>query len=142
MLFVSSILHWLTSESFFLSLVTVYDVNESIDPTLSWSVVGFSPFPLFFCFILGSIAVLAYLISGFRRYDGGIPLVGNSSAAISAACHRPATDLMAFTKSIMWGVTEKTAEAEIRTGVGHCCLTSFEVTKPVEGNLYAGLNED
>jgi hypothetical protein len=47
---------------------------------------------------------------------------------------------MAAKKLLMWGVLvcdSETVGAEEE--VGHCCLTSFEVERPREGELYAGL---
>jgi hypothetical protein len=74
-------------------------------------------------------------MNGFRRYDSRIPIVGSCSAAISAACHRPADDEDAALEAVKWGVVER----EDTGGVGHCCLSSFEVREPVEGARYAGM---
>jgi hypothetical protein len=86
--------------------------------------------------------VLACIAVSFRSYDPGISLVGSCSAAISAACHRPSADTMAYERPVMWGVVDEANVWQGASGVGHCCLTSFEVTKPVEGRLYAGLKEE
>ena len=76
------------------------------------------------------------IVNGFRKYDDGIPLVGSCSAAISAACHAQRGDEMAFLKPLMWGKVQ-----DSRDGVGHCCFSSFEVERPVSGDLYAGVKE-
>ena len=82
--------------------------------------------------------MLGGIVNGFRRYDDGIPLVGSCSAAISAACHRPGVDAMAYSRSVMWGVMDGDENGGMGSEVGHCCFSSFEVGKPVKGHLYAG----
>jgi hypothetical protein len=131
-------LHWLMSQSLFLALVTVYDDTGLPDEEDSISTVGYSCIAIFFALILGSVAVLGGIVNGFRRYDDGIPLVGSCSAAISAACHRPGVDAMAYARSVMWGVMDGDEDGGMGSEVGHCCFSSFEVGKPVKGHLYAG----
>jgi hypothetical protein len=132
-------LHWLMSQSLFLALVTVYDDTGIMDPYSSISTVGYSCIAIFCALILGSVAVLGGLVNGFRRYDGGIPLVGSCSAAISAACHRPSVDTMAYVRPVVWGVIDMDENECRGSEVGHCCFSSFEVGKPVKGHLYAGM---
>ena len=55
-----------------------------------------------------------------QKYKSGIPLVLSSSAAISAACHAPESDIDAELLLVKWGVVGE-ADAE---GVGHCFFTS------------------
>jgi len=127
-------LHWLMSQSLFLALVNVYDDDGSFDASSSISTVGYSCIAIFCALVLGGVAVVCGIVNGFRRYDDGIPLVGSCSAAISAACHPQRGDEMAFLKPVMWGKVH-----EDRTdGLGHCCFSSFEVERPVSGELYAG----
>ena len=66
----------------------------------------------------------------------GLPLVGNSSLAISAACHPPIEDGNAAAENVMWGAVVH----EEAPRLGHCCLTSLQVEMPIAGNLYAGNN--
>lgn len=62
-----------------------------------------------------------------------MPVVAYSSVAISAACHRLEEDIDTSVLSVQWGsVTSGDAT------IGHCCLTSFDVSPPVEGNIYGG----
>lgn len=131
-------LHWLMSQSLFLALITVYDDTGLLDQDNSISTVGYSCIAIFFALILGSVAVLGGIVNGFRRYDDGIPLVGSCSAAISAACHRPCVDAMAYVRPVMWGVMDADGDGGMGSEVGHCCFSSFEVGKPVKGHLYAG----
>ena len=58
-------------------------------------------------------------------------------AGISAAFHPPEGDTNASTKALLWGVVDKGSEDNTGTAIGHCSFTSFEVTAPVEGQLYA-----
>lgn len=83
--------------------------------------------------------MLAAIVVGFRQIDSAIPLVGNCSAAISAACHPLAEDEGVWRKKLMWGVVDERDGSE---AVGHCSFSGLEVERPVEGRLYAGLKQD
>ena len=137
-LVISGTLHWLVSQSLFLALVIQVNASGYEEP-LDWILVptqiGYSCIAIIIAIFFGSIVVLLIILNGFRRYKPGIPLVGSCSAAISAACHQPKDDSDAAIKPLMWGVVST------KDGVGHCCFTSFEVTPPVEGELYAGFGE-
>jgi len=122
------------SQSLFLALVDVYDQDGVLNPNDSISKAGYSCIAIFFSIIVGSVAVILGILNGFRRYSPDIPLVGSCSAAISASCHRPEEDNLAFLGPVSWGCVN----AEETEGVGHCCLSSLEVTRPVEGYFYAG----
>lgn len=130
LLFISGILHWLVSQSLFLARVSFYLEDGTEDNASSFSTVGYSCIAIITVIIVGGIVVLFGILNGFRRYKPGIPLVGSCSAAISAACHRPKEDEDAAGKPLMWGVVST------KDGIGHCCFTSFDVTPPVEGELY------
>ena len=132
LLIVSSILHWLVSQSVFLARISLSSAGE-VGFYSSVSTVGCSCMAIITVICASGIVVFIGILNGFRRYKPGMPLVGSNSAAISVACHRPNEDLDAAYKPVMWGAV-KTDGA-----VGHCCFTSFEVTKPLEGELYAGL---
>ena len=137
----SGVMHWLVSESVFLAQLEVYDTfyqdGDSPTPTLSddsFLGCGYSASALIAVIILGSIMVLVLIGNAFRRLDGGIPLVGSCSLAISAACHRPPADKDAAYLPVQWGVVTQPSGCE----PGHCCFTSFEVEPPIVGQLYAG----
>lgn len=132
LLITSATLHWLVSQSLFLANVKYYDTNGHEDILNSRSTVGYSCIAIITVIILGAVVTLIGILHGFRRYQG-MPLAGSCSAAISAACHRPEDDLDAPIKPVMWGVVSS------ESGVGHCCFTSFEVSPPIPGELYAGL---
>ena len=144
LLVLSGTLHWLVSQSIFLARVDYYD-NGILDDDdyydtdnlqygtqyQSISTLGYSCIAIITVIALGGIVVLVGILHGFRRYKPGVPLVGSCSAAISAACHRPNEDVDAPFKPVMWGAVESS------NPIGHCCFTSFEVTKPVKGQVYA-----
>ena len=132
LLVLSGTLHWLVSQSIFLARVDWYDdgVLDPYSSSYSASTVGYSCIAIITVIALGGIVVIIGILHGFKRYKPGIPLAGSCSAAISAACHRPNEDVDAAYKPLMWGAVESSGP------IGHCCFTSFEVTKPVKGQKY------
>lgn len=134
----SSALHWFVSQSIFLARVNVLDSAGDEVTHESISTCGYSPMAMIFVIILGSIVVLLGIANGFRKARVGMPLAGSCSAAISAACHPPETDVDASMKRVMWGVVNKESFKHLDESVGHCSFTSFKVEAPIEGNLYAG----
>lgn len=70
----------------------------------------------------------------FGKTPVKIPWGANSSLVLSAACHPPPGDTNAHFKELKWGVV-KSRYCEV--GIGHCSLTSEDVTAPEEGNQYA-----
>lgn len=168
---VSAVLHWLVSQSLFLVDINYYS-NEGIpDPNLRDGVdgCGFSPIAILTTVIVGFLVLLVAIATGFSRYpEGGIPLAGSCSLAISAACHPPPDDDRPSEKPVMWGALKESATesaTESDTGeegssfrlldsqqqasvnakrqdmvkVGHCTFTSLPVEEPVKGGLYAGV---
>ena len=126
LLIMSSLLHWLVSQTLFFVRIEVVQSAAVITSC------GFSPIAIITVIPIGVILVLVVVLLGFRRYEKGIPFAGSSSAAISAACHPPEEDVDARFLPVMWG----DVKTEHST-VGHCCFTSFAVSTPVEGNMYA-----
>ena len=107
----------MTSASFLLNLILscVPNITSKIDeyttagqpdPEASLTTAGYSSLAIFIAMATGAMSVLAVNLNGFRRFDAGIPLVGSSSAAISAACHRPGGDDGAAEKVVRRGVIE------------------------------------
>lgn len=74
---------------------------------------------------------------GFKKLSRTMPLAGERSLAISAACHPPATDTRAIILPVKWGALEGIGREE--GGIGHCTLTSQDVDPPVKGRLYVGI---
>lgn len=132
LLVMSGILHWLVSQSLFLVRIIVerrdYEEQE-LDDLIS--TCGYSPIAIITIIPLGALLLLVVIAIGFREYRKGMPLAGSCSAAISAACHRPEEDVDAAVLPVLWGVVSTEGP------IGHCCFTSFEVSRPVEGESYA-----
>ena len=77
--------------------------------------------------------LLALIGTGLRKYGYEMPLVGNDSWAISAACHATGADDMTGKGRLTWGVLGPQSE----DGVRHCCFTDLEVVPPIVGDKYA-----
>lgn len=142
LLVISGILHWLVSQSIFLARITLFDDQENeiplgsiYTPLSSIYTCGYSCIAIITVIIFGSIVILFGISNGFRKYKGGMPLIGSCSAAISAACHSLKNDPHAAFLPVMWGAVETTGP------VGHCCFSSLDVSPPVEGKEYAGERE-
>ncbi|MCJ1312051.1 hypothetical protein MMC25_005725 [Agyrium rufum] len=127
----SGLLHWLVSQSIFLAQVNYYNIDGTHDDSSSISNCGFSCIGIIFAIIVGSLLIMGSWANCFRRYPGGIPLATHCSAAISAACHPPKEDVDAAFKRVQYG------EVESKNGVRHCTFTSFDVSTPIAGELYA-----
>ena len=135
----SSALHWFVSQSIFIARVNGLDVIDSrLVEFPGVSTCGYSPIAMIFVIILGSIVVLLGISNGFRKARVGMPLAGSCSAAISAACHPPKTDVNASLKRVMWGVVADESFQYSGESVGHCSFTSFQVEAPTVDKLYAG----
>jgi hypothetical protein len=93
---------------------------------------GFSFVALIFLISIGWVVLIIGVVLGFRKFKGGIPLVGSCSAAISAACHPLPNETDVALKEVMWGVVS------IGKGVGHCALSGNYVSPPISGRLYLG----
>ena len=135
LLMASSMLHWLVSESIFLARINVMYSGVELSG-IGLSTCGYSPMAMIFVIILGSFIVLLGICFGFRKSRGGMPLAGSCSAAISAACHPPETDVNASLKRVMWGVVAEDSFQYEGENVGHCSFTSSTVEAPVVGKWY------
>jgi hypothetical protein len=147
-------LHYLVSTSFFIVDIVEYDWNSNgtlynnseedydpghfsngigADPT-GW-VVNYSPIAVL-CTLLASLVLIAFPIAlGFRKLYPGTPIVGSSSALISAACHPQAEEGDAGLLPVQWGLLDGLIDPA--TGGGRCTISSGEVTVPIEGQLYS-----
>ena len=128
----AAVLHWLLSQSIFLVKIEVFDPYHNFVPDGGILTCGFSLYALFITLIVAAVMLIAFFIIGLRPLDTIMPFAGNSSLAVSAACHRPLEDKDASLLPIRWGAVSH----ETRDGPGHCCLTSFDVELPIEGHAY------
>ena len=88
---------------------------------------------------MGSVIFIIFLGNACRILDGDMPLVSTCSAAISAACHRPAEDTEAHLFPLKWGVVREPSGQY----AGHCSLTTLrDVRAPQEGEWFAGPYDD
>jgi hypothetical protein len=98
---------------------------------------------IIFAIGLGGFMVLVILMLGLRKFQSNIPVAGNCSAAISAACHPPEDDKEAAQKRVMWGETilntAQIGEAEVNDSLSHphCTFTSQHVVQPSPTKTYA-----
>lgn len=148
LLVTSGTLHWLVSQSLFLARVTAFTPDGGEDASGSISTIGYSCVAIITVILLGTVVVLLGIANGCRRYREGMPMVGSCSAAISAACQRPGWDEEASRRAVLWGASGERKRVVDVGGrvlgvgeelvVGHCCFSSWEVEKPVVGELYMG----
>ena len=139
-----AVLHWLVSQSLFLVILQYYDDSGPIADKF-YAQLGYSAMAVIVLLVIGFITIIAGVLMGFRRYRGGMPLVGSCSAAISAACHQPKEDVDVADLPLMWGVvgedatnTEYNRDEVNSEAPGHCCFTSLPISRPKEGRMYAG----
>ena len=134
----SMLMHFLISQAIFLARVQWYDLGEE---STSISELGYSPVGILASCCVGGGLLLFQLLSSLRPLKGGgIPLHGNESCAISAACHPPTdendhqllTENMALSK-VMWGAV---LQPQSDKDVGHCSFTSGQVEMPERGKRY------
>lgn len=153
LMIMSGLLHWLVSQSIFLVAIeelppsipgqniTGYDQKNiplSADDYSGYGTLtcGYSPLAIILVIITGFSLMLATILLGCRRYEAGIPLAGNCSAVISAACHPEGNlgDADAAYLPLRWGVTHSEGD------IGHCAFSAEKVGFPEEDHLYAGLS--
>lgn len=139
LLVLSTVLHWFVSQSIFIVRVLGFDNMGKESPSSTISTCGYSPIAIISTLILGGAIFSLGIAFGFRKYTQGAPLIGSSSAAISAACHPPKLDIDAPSRSLVFGevlLNEKNAKDR---QTGHCCFTSYHVSRPSKGKMYTGL---
>ncbi|KAH7348829.1 hypothetical protein BKA65DRAFT_501524 [Rhexocercosporidium sp. MPI-PUGE-AT-0058] len=127
----SSVLHWLISQSLFISRTEVLDTLGEPEP-ISYMNVGYNPLAILLALLFGVAMVLVMILNGFKKLTEGSILVGNNSLAIAAACQRE-KDEGAEKRKVMWGAVRH--EAEDGTP-GHCCFSSEHVEMPRIGDKY------
>jgi len=97
--------------------------------------IGYSPIAILIAIIVFIIVVLALIINSFRKLNPAMPLMGNCSAVISAACHPDPSEANEFIpfKAVKWGVTSRPQPGG---KPGHCAFTTANVSSPIPGDLY------
>lgn len=105
LLIVSAVLHWLVSQSFFFVQVIPFDrhgVPQERYPEVLVT-CGYSPVAIIFGIIVGGLLPVVAALMGLRRFRSHMPLAGQCSAAISAACHPMTTAVDHALKPVQWG---------------------------------------
>ena len=131
----SNVLHCFVSQSIFLAHVIQFDNEDKTNSLKTLSTCGYSNIAIISVIIVESIIILLRILIESRKYKKNMLLVESYSAVISAACHALTNDPDASLLPVLWGVVEN------RDPIGHCCFSSLNVSRPVEGNLYAGVGE-
>ncbi|KAG0635395.1 hypothetical protein HOY80DRAFT_1093543 [Tuber brumale] len=130
----SSLLHWLTSQSIFLVKFEMWDPLET-EISARMSVVGYSCIAIISVLILGILALTTAVGMGYRQFAAETTTVGSCSAAISAACHASQDSEMIIGKKLRWGDVGNVPNL----GVRHLTFSSGRgVGKPMFGAVYAG----
>ena len=95
----SSLLHWLTSQSLFLARVDILNPFGKVT-FAPISTVGYSCIAIIFVLTLGILALLTAAGMGYKKFAAEATTVGSCSAAISAACHASEADLEILGKKL------------------------------------------
>lgn len=136
LLLISALIHWLVSQSIFLARITVLEYTApghdvaSGDPSVT--TCGYSSIALIFSIIVGVVMLVCVLAAGFwGRLKPGIPLGGDCSLVVSAACHSEGEGDDVGVMKVKWGALRR------EEGVEHCGFSSKDVSFPVDGKVYA-----
>jgi hypothetical protein len=132
LLILSALIHWFVSRSLYFVRVNVFGPRGEAQPDRLISGSGFSTLALLMVIIMLVIMALFLAWVSFRKLPSSIPLIGTTSAAVSAVCHHPNDPETEAYKPLLWGVTMEAENGE----PGHCSLSSGKVGAPVAGALY------
>lgn len=111
------------------------NTDNSVAESNILTLPGYSPKALIAAIAVGVVMLLTLVATGLRKFDDGMPVIGNDSWAISAACHpiKVKEPEKCVDVGVKWGVIALRRE----TGVGRCCFTKFSVEPPIIGGNYA-----
>ncbi|GIZ48253.1 hypothetical protein CKM354_001132100 [Cercospora kikuchii] len=114
MLSASAILHWLVARSLFYVQIDAIDPHGNRrDPSktvdgddFASGITGlvYSPGATVAALVLWGVFILVLAIYSGSLLPLDVPVVGSNSIALSAACHRPRTDVHAATLSLQYGI--------------------------------------
>lgn len=128
----SGTLHWLTSQSLFLQRLEMRDGKGDLIPKESYCTSGWSASSTMALIGVLGIGIAILMFRNTSKDHTTLPLAVDCSLAISAACHPPPDDVDASLRPVHWGVVESRYG-----GIGHCTMTSLDVSEPVIGTMYA-----
>ncbi|RAR13599.1 carboxypeptidase s1 [Stemphylium lycopersici] len=98
----SGLFHWLASQSLFKVQLSLTEMHTR-EATKEISTCGYSPVAIILTTIVATVLAGGGMLIGRFRFPPGMPLASSNSAAISAACHRPAEDVDASVLPVKWG---------------------------------------
>ena len=145
------LMHFLISQAIYLVRVQWY--TEAGIPSKSFFIsdVGFSPIGILVSCCVGALLILFQVFHSLRPLKARIPLHGNKSVAISAACH-PGTrsengqsvlfyhpEANMALKPVMWGAI---VQPKDDNEIGHCSFTADPVEMPERGRRYQGYSAE
>ncbi|CAG8982487.1 hypothetical protein HYALB_00002267 [Hymenoscyphus albidus] len=137
----STVLHWLVAESFFLvSITAVHQGIERLEDSISS--LGYPPLAITLAGIICCMMLALIDLKARQRLKQASPLASHCSAATSAACHPSRDEVGLETRPIQWGVVQG-ADQSIGSwkkrgkNFGHCSLSGEFVSPPTPGYYYA-----
>lgn len=119
-------LHWLLSQTFFLSRIDYYNLQGDLKRWTSACGISFSSLITFCAVCLLLIVAVRWV--GRRPMMPNLPLAENCSLMISAACHPAPNEVGPHLAKVKWGVI---------TGTRYCSLSSKHVERPEAGKVYS-----
>ena len=145
------LMHFLISQAIFLVRVQWYTEAGIPSNSSHISDVGFSPIGILVSCCVGTLLILFQVLHSLRPLKAKIPLHGNKSVAISAACH-PETrsengqSMLVYhpeanmaLRTVMWGAT---VQPKDDNEIGHCSFTADQVEMPETGRRYQGYSAE
>ncbi|KAJ5092747.1 hypothetical protein N7456_008608 [Penicillium angulare] len=100
----STVLHWLLTESFYVVLVNDYDVHGQLNRDFCQLAISFSVLPMLIIVGISVLCLGGLLFVSFKRFKSTMPLLTlYCSVGLSAVCHPPADDTDAALGSVQWG---------------------------------------
>jgi hypothetical protein len=83
----SSLLHWLVSQSIFLAVVSTYNPDGVLASAIAVVTCGFSRVAMIICVVAGVVLVFVVVGMGYFKFDNTMPVARSCSVALAAACH-------------------------------------------------------
>ncbi len=87
LIILSTLLHWLISQSLFLVGIQAYSATLERDPESDITSCGYSPVAIVSAILVGVVMLSCLIGLSRRRFKSGMPVAGSCSLAIAAACH-------------------------------------------------------
>ncbi|KAH6612515.1 hypothetical protein C7974DRAFT_418464 [Boeremia exigua] len=119
-------LHWLLSQTFFISRLDYYNTEGGLERWTSACGISFSGL-IVFCVVCVALVAIVRCIGRWPMMPN-LPLAENCSIMISAACHPDPSEVDPHLKKVQWGVIP---------GTGRCSLSSKPTMRPQVGETYS-----